>query len=69
MWLFWPGTGLEKLVFWDGQYLRPFATEGGHSEFSPRNNLEVEFYQYLKTNLWYCKLGNGNFILWIIQYL
>lgn len=44
-----PGTGLgEAGLFWDGQYLRPFATEGGHSEFSPRNNLEVEFYQYLK---------------------
>jgi glucokinase len=27
--------------------LRPFATEGGHSEFSPRTNVEVEFYQFL----------------------
>lgn len=44
-----PGTGLgEAGLFWDGKHLRPFATEGGHSEFSPRNNVEVEFYQYLK---------------------
>ena len=44
-----PGTGLgEAGLFWDGKFLRPFATEGGHSEFSPRNNVEVEFYQYLK---------------------
>ncbi|RQP13821.1 MAG: glucokinase [Chryseobacterium sp.] len=43
-----PGTGLgEAGLFWDGEFLRPFATEGGHSEFSPRNNLEVEFYQFL----------------------
>ncbi|SFI48789.1 glucokinase [Halpernia frigidisoli] len=44
-----PGNGLgEAGMFWDGKYLRPFATEGGHSEFSPRTDVEVEFYQYLK---------------------
>lgn len=44
-----PGTGLgEAGLFWDGEFLRPFATEGGHTEFSPRNNVEVEFYKYLK---------------------
>jgi glucokinase len=44
-----PGNGLgEAGMFWDGNYLRPFATEGGHSEFSPRTDVEVEFYQYLK---------------------
>lgn len=43
-----PGYGLgEAGYFFDGQYLRPFATEGGHSEFSPRTNTEVEFYQFL----------------------
>ncbi|MDH6252987.1 glucokinase [Chryseobacterium sp. H1D6B] len=43
-----PGNGLgEAGYFFDGQYLRPFATEGGHSEFSPRTNVEVEFYQFL----------------------
>lgn len=44
-----PGNGLgEAGMFWDGECLRPFATEGGHSEFSPRTDVEVEFYQYLK---------------------
>lgn len=44
-----PGNGLgEAGMFWDGKNLRPFATEGGHSEFSPRTDVEVEFYQYLK---------------------
>ncbi len=44
-----PGKGLgEAGLFWDGAFLRPFATEGGHTEFSPRTDWEVEFYQYLK---------------------
>ncbi len=43
-----PGNGLgEAGYFFDGKYLRPFASEGGHSEFSPRTNVEVEFYQFL----------------------
>jgi len=43
-----PGNGLgEAGYFFDGKNLRPFATEGGHSEFSPRTNVEVEFYQFL----------------------
>ena len=43
-----PGNGLgEAGYFFDGKFLRPFATEGGHSEFSPRTNVEVEFYQFL----------------------
>ncbi len=43
-----PGNGLgEAGLFWDGQSLRPFATEGGHTEFSPRNDFEVEFYQFM----------------------
>ncbi|WP_304343042.1 glucokinase [Chryseobacterium koreense] len=43
-----PGAGLgEAGLFWDGESLRPFATEGGHCEFSPRTADEVEFYQFL----------------------
>ncbi|MGC4128016.1 MAG: glucokinase [Bergeyella sp.] len=43
-----PGNGLgEAGMFWDGESLRPFATEGGHTEFSPRNDFEVQFYQFL----------------------
>jgi glucokinase len=44
-----PGDGLgEAGLFFDGECLRPFATEGGHCEFSPRTNDEVEFYQFLQ---------------------
>lgn len=43
-----PGKGLgEAGLFWDGQFLSPFASEGGHTEFSPRTDWEVEFYHYL----------------------
>lgn len=43
-----PGNGLgEAGLYYDGTYLRPFATEGGHTEFSPRNDFEIEFYQFL----------------------
>ncbi len=43
-----PGNGLgEAGLFCDGTFLRPFATEGGHCEFSPRTNDEVDFYQFL----------------------
>ncbi len=43
-----PGIGLgEAGLFFDGKCLRPFATEGGHSEFSPRDAAEVQFYQFL----------------------
>lgn len=44
-----PGTGLgEAGLFWDGETYRPFATEGGHSEFSPRTELDLELFQYLR---------------------
>lgn len=44
-----PGTGLgEAGIFWDGEYHRPFATEGGHSDFAPRTDLDVELLKYLQ---------------------
>lgn len=46
-----PGTGLgEAGLFWDGAFYRPFATEGGHSEFAPRTDLDVELFHYLRRN-------------------
>ncbi len=42
------GTGLgEAGMHWDGWRHRPFACEGGHADFGPRNDLEVELYRYL----------------------
>ncbi len=43
------GTGLgEAALFWDGQRHQPFATEGGHTSFSPGNELEGQFLQYMQ---------------------
>ena len=42
------GTGLgEAGLFWDGQQHRPFACEGGHCDFAPENDLDVELFAYL----------------------
>ena len=41
------GTGLgEAGVYWDGQVYQPFASEGGHVDFAPRNHLEMELLDY-----------------------
>jgi len=43
------GTGLgEAGMFWDGQQHQPWACEGGHCDFAPRSELDVELYFYLK---------------------
>ena len=42
------GTGLgEAGLYWDGARHHPFATEGGHADFAPRNGLEIELLRYL----------------------
>jgi glucokinase len=42
------GTGLgEAFLFWDGKEHRPTPSEGGHTEFGPRNELEVELWRFL----------------------
>ena len=44
------GTGLgEAGCFWDGRTHHPFACEGGHADFAPRDELEVELLRYLRT--------------------
>jgi glucokinase len=42
------GTGLgEAILVRDGRQLVPCNTEGGHTDFAPRNALEVELLQFL----------------------
>ncbi len=44
-----PGTGLgEAGLYWDGNYYHPFATEGGHCDFAPRNEFDFELYTFLQ---------------------
>ncbi|MGA7567909.1 MAG: glucokinase [Terriglobales bacterium] len=42
------GTGLgEAGLIWDGERQHIFACEGGHCDFAPRNELEIELLRYL----------------------
>lgn len=42
------GTGLGQAgLYWDGERHHPFATEGGHTDFAPRNELEEGLRRYL----------------------
>lgn len=44
-----PGTGLgEAGLFYDGNHYFPFATEGGHSDFSPNTALDDDLLVYLR---------------------
>ena len=43
------GTGLgEAGLYWDGARHRPIASEGGHSDFAPRTDLDVELFRFLR---------------------
>ena len=43
------GTGLgEAGLYFDGKQLQPFASEGGHSDFAPNSDLEIELLRFLK---------------------
>jgi glucokinase len=42
------GTGLgEAGLYWNGRTHEPFAAEGGHADFSPRDELEIELLRFL----------------------
>jgi glucokinase len=42
------GTGLgEAGLSWDGTHYCPFASEGGHTDFAPRNALEGDLWRFL----------------------
>lgn len=44
-----PGTGLgEGGLYHDRSGYHPFATEGGHCDFAPRTEMDLELYQFLK---------------------
>ncbi|MFQ5931796.1 MAG: glucokinase [Nitrospiraceae bacterium] len=42
------GTGLgEAMLYWDGAQHHPIASEGGHVDFAPRTDQEMELLRYL----------------------
>jgi len=43
------GTGLgEAMLAWDGALHLPLASEGGHADFAPQTDLEVDLLRYLR---------------------
>ncbi len=44
-----PGTGLgEAGLFWDGVRHHVFACEGGHTDFAPQDELQIELLRFLR---------------------
>jgi glucokinase len=44
-----PGTGLgEAGLFWDGTRHHVFACEGGHADYAPTDDLQIELLRFLK---------------------
>jgi glucokinase len=47
-----PGTGLgEAFLTWDGNAYHPHPSEGGHGDFGPANQAELELLNYLMPRL------------------
>ncbi|HLX72166.1 MAG TPA: glucokinase [Verrucomicrobiae bacterium] len=43
------GTGLgEAGLFWDGNRHLPVASEGGHADFAPRTDIDIDLFLYLR---------------------
>lgn len=52
-----PGTGLgEAGLYWDGKVHRPFPTEGGHCDFGPRGEVQIDLCRYI-----YRKFGHASY--------
>jgi glucokinase len=46
------GTGLgEAILCWDGRQYHPMAGEGGHADFAPRTDQEIELLRYLRAKI------------------
>jgi glucokinase len=46
------GTGLgEAILCWDGQRYHPMAGEGGHVDFAPRTDQEIQLLRYLRVKV------------------
>lgn len=67
------GTGLgEAILFWDGSSYRPMPSEGGHADFAPNNDNEIELLRYLRSqylHVSYERLLSGPGLHAIYEYL
>lgn len=67
------GTGLgEAGLHWDGREHCPFACEGGHTDFGPRDELEVGLLRYLRQiygHVSYERIVSGSGLHHLYQFL
>jgi glucokinase len=67
------GTGLGQAgLFWDGERHHPFATEGGHADFAPRDELQNGLYRWLaasREHVSYERVVSGMGLVSIYGYL
>ncbi len=67
------GTGLgHAFLIWDGARYWPVATEGGHTDFAPRTEKEVELLRFLKrsyTHISYERVLSGPGLVNIFEFL
>jgi glucokinase len=67
------GTGLgEAVLFWDGEEYHAAPSEGGHTEFGPRNSLEVDLLAFLADrfgHVSYERIVSGSGLVNIYEFL
>lgn len=67
------GTGLgQGGLFWDGTRHHVFASEGGHCDFAPIGDLQIELYRYLNArygHVSYERILSGPGLLNIFEFL
>lgn len=67
------GTGLgEAALIWSGANYHVLASEGGHADFAPRNELEMELLRYLltlKTRVSYERVLSGPGLVNVYDFL
>jgi glucokinase len=67
------GTGLgQAFLFWDGTHYRPVATEGGHVDFAPQTEQDLDLLRFLQQQygrVSYERLLSGPGLFNIFSYL
>jgi glucokinase len=67
------GTGLgECILFWDGRRYKPMPSEGGHADFAPNNDDEIELLRHVRSHylhVSYERVLSGPGLLAIYEYL
>jgi len=67
------GTGLgEAILFWNGSRYQPMPSEGGHADFAPNNDDEIELLRHLRSHylhVSYERVVSGNGLHAIYDYV